>query len=264
MKRLFRYFTIFSRVGRYSFMTLLEYRLDAIMGFGGSLLYSVGSLLFLRFLLSKINLVAGWDFYDMVLLYGVGQVWAYLYFAFSNPSLYHFNDLTSNGDMDFILLKPMNSMFLATLRKIDFVALVALIQPVAIIAYALSSKNYEISLVSVSVAVFSVILSVLITHLLVTALATLAFWTTKSDLGQFFIETVESSYPYEVYKNKVVRFIFLTIMPYALIANVPFRALINVLDYRLLLLQFGVLIMFFVIANVVWKAGLKRYQSASS
>ena len=200
----------------------------------------------------------------MVLLYGVGQVWAYLYFTFSNPSLHHFNDLITNGDMDFILLKPMNSIFLATLRRIDPVSLVALIQPVVIIAYSLINKSYEVTSFSITIAVFSIILSVLITHLLATTLAASAFWTTKSDLGRFFMETVESSYPYEIYKNKVVRFLFLTIMPYALIVNAPFRALINVLDYRLLLLQLGVLIMFFIFVNVVWKAGLKRYQSASS
>lgn len=242
----------------------MEYRLDFFAGLLGATLYNVGALFFLSFTLMKVGSIAGWDIYDLILLHGIGQIWAYLYFFFTYSNLNHFNELIEDGSMDFILLKPLHPIFSATLRNFEFGALVALIQPAAMIGYSLLNKSYTITLPGVLLSIFSIVLSILIVHLLETALSAVAFWTVRSELGRFFYETNEiSSYPYEIVKSRFVRIIFLTILPYFLIINVPFRALINRLDCRLFFLQIIILIMFFIIANVAWKAGLKKYQGVS-
>ena len=260
-----RYLKIFVLVVKSSFMKMSAYRFDFFLGFVSTAAYNVGAVLFLKFILAKIDSLAGWDVYDMIFMYGFGQFWTYAYFFITFPNSYDFNSLISEGDMDFILLKPVNSMFMAMFRKVDFLALIAFIQPLAIVYYAISNKQYNITPLSILIALILIVLATILTHLVETIFCSTAFWIVHNEFSQMFFRTAPiATYPYEIFNNKYAKFIFFTIVPYALIINVPFRTLINQVDYRLISLMIAVVIFFFILAQFVWKQGLKRYQSASS
>lgn len=246
-------------------MKTISYRVDFMLGFFGTALWNLGALLFLKFTLGNIDEIAGWDFYDLVLLHATGQLWAYLYFTFSYPSLSHFGDYINTGRLDYLLTKPLNSLVTSTLQNFDYTAVFAMLQPLAMIFYSFSNKSYSVSFLSILLYIFTIIISTIITHLLETSLSSASFWFTKTEIGRFYYGTADvSSYPYEIFSSKILRLLFFTIVPYALIVNVPFRVLINKLDYRFLILQFFVLIFFVIISKLIWKAGLKKYQGASS
>ena len=246
-------------------MNLTQYRVDFFFGFVGAGIYNIGAVLFLQFILAKIDTVAGWDVYDMIFLHGVGQFWAYLYFFITFPNTDNFNDLVSEGEMDSILLKPMDSMFLATIRKVDFLSLIALLQPIAIISYPLFKKDYDITISTVFLAAVLTFGTIVISHLIEVMLSSIAFWTIRSELGRMFTRTAQvASYPYEIFRSRIAKIFFFAIAPYAVIINVPFRALINKLDYRLILLEVVLLMFFFILSRFVWNQGLKKYQSVSS
>ncbi len=265
MNRIYVHIKYLFLILKYSLMKTLSYRVDFILGFLGTALWNLGALLFLKFTLGNINEIAGWDFYDLVLLHATGQVWAYLYFTFSYPSLSHFGEYINAGGLDYLLTKPLNSLITSTLQSFDYVAIFSMLQPFAMMFYSFSNKSYSISLGSVLLYLFTIVISTIITHLLEVTLSSTTFWFPKTELGGFYFGTSDvSHYPYEIFSGKVLRLIFFTIVPYALIVNVPFRVLINKLDYRLLILQFFVLIFFVIISKLIWKAGLKKYQGASS
>ncbi len=49
-----------------------------------------------------------------------------------------------------------------------------------------------------------------------------------------------------------------------IISNVPVRALVGILDIKYAFYSVIVAVIFTIISNVIWKMGLKRYESASS
>jgi ABC-2 type transport system permease protein len=245
--------------------TDLAYRTNTILLSLGSGLYNVGAILFIEFLFSKIPLITGWDKWDLIFLYGVAQIFAYLYIFSSYRNIHSFNDKVRTGDFDIFLTKPTNSLIYSTLNSFAFDSLLSLTQPAVIIGYALINKVYAISIVGIIVAIIAMILTLVIVHLLSVITILPCFWATEQQFYRFFGETSDiMNYPYEILDNKVTRFIFFVIIPYALLINVPFRAIIGKLDYRIFLLQITVCIGFVIVTKTLWNFSLNRYQSASS
>ncbi len=243
---------------------VLEYRLNAVLIFWGGAFYNIGAILFLNFLFAKIPNVAGWDKWDMIFLYGIGQIFAYFYF-FISFGIGALDKKINDGTFDFILTKPVNSLVFASLNYFSFESLIGLIQVPFIITYALANKHFEISFEGIIIAFFSLILTLIISHLLTLILSFASFWTPEARLHRLYRNTVDiAQYPYEIFKGQITRFIFFVIIPYALLINVPFRAIIGELDFRLFILQIIVCLGFIVTANFLWNFCLRRYSSASS
>ncbi|MBU0975244.1 MAG: ABC-2 family transporter protein [Patescibacteria group bacterium] len=248
-----------------NFQAMLVYRTNALLISLGSGFYNVGAILFISFLFAKIPLLAGWDKWDLIFLYGIGQVFAYLYFfsVYSNTGV--FQKLIQSGNFDFVLTKPFSSLIYSTLQGYSFNELISLIQPFAIIAYALSNKVYDISLPGIFIAIISIVIALVIAHQIIVLTLIPTFWTVENSFYRFFSETASiSSYPYEIFDSKITKFIFFFIVPYALLINIPFRAIIGKLDYRLFGLEIMVCIGFLIITKLLWRWGVKNYSSASS
>jgi len=244
---------------------MFEYRLDSLFFFIGSGLYNVGALLFITFLFSKIPLITGWDKWDLILLYGIGQIIGYIYFFATSPNAKSFIDQVQSGDFDFLITKPVNSLILSTLRVFSIDALFSLIQPAVIMGYAFANKGYDITLLGICIAIVAIIISVIIIHALTVITLIPTFWIIRNQFYRFFNETADlMNYPYEIFDGKISKFIFFFMVPYALLVNIPFRALIGKLDYRLFILQIFVCAVFLIVLRFLWKLGVRSYSSASS
>ena len=246
-------------------MRTYEYRLDAILGIIGSTFWVVGAVLFINFLYLKINSIAGWDKYDLMLFLGVSQVFAYLFFCFTYYNMKNVSKDINSGNFDWYLIKPVNKFLYPTMNCYHPASLVSLIAPSIILFYALSHKQYFLQIPDVCLSFICIIISVLIIHFFQIIFASFSFWFTEVNLWKFFDKTSDiSRYPYEVFNSPLIRFIFLTIIPYALIVNIPIRALLGQLSIVMFVLQIVVLVMFISISRYIWFKGLKVYGSASS
>ena len=265
MKSIKKIFKIEFILLKLNFETILEYRLNTVFSFFGSLFYNFGAILFLSFLFNKINLISGWDKWDLILLYGVGQMLGYLYLFATHSNNQNFSSYVRNGDFDIFLTKPVNSLIYSTLRLFAYEHLIGLIQPLAIIFYAISNKFYPITIFGIFLSIISILISFIIIHFLNVLALIPSFKILENEFWRFYVETNDiSNYPYEILDNKFLKFTFFVIIPYALLVNIPFRALIGRLDYHLLLLQIIVCIGFVVTTNFLWNLAVKNYESASS
>lgn len=245
--------------------TMTEYRFDAVLSFFGSFFFNIGAILFLTFVFDKIPKLYGWDKWDMILLYGVGQFGGYLFLFSTHPNNHSFIHLIQKGNLDTIITKPINSIIHATLRVFSFEQLFGILQALGIIFYSISNKSYDINILGIAIALISTFISLVIVHLINVISLIPSFWIQRNQFYRFYVETAEiSNYPYEIYNSKLLRFIFFSIIPYALLVNIPFRALIGELDIRYFLLQIFVTFIFMIVTKILWHWGLNNYQSASS
>jgi len=245
--------------------TLFAYRLNTLLIFLGSGFYNIGMVLFITFIFTKIPLLTGWDKWDLMLMYGIGQIFAYLYFFSTYLNIAHFHKKIDTGFFDFFLTKPVNSLIYSTLHHFSFESLIGMVQAWTIIAYALGNKSFQINIIGIIIAILSLAITLGIVHSLNVLTVIPNFWSIRSRFDRFFGNTANlANYPYEIFDNKITKFIFFIILPYALLINIPFRAIIGKLDYRLFFLQIAVCIGFIFITNKLWKLGVKNYASASS
>ena len=245
--------------------TVLTYRTNFLLIFIGAGFYNIGALLFITYLFSKIPLITGWDRWDLIFLYGIGQTFGYIFLFSTSPNNHNFHKLIETGDFDLILIKPINSIIYSTLNVFNFEFLLSLLQPAAIIIYVLVNKSYEISILGIFVAITSFFISFIIIHLLNVITLIPTFWALKNQFFRLFAETSNiSNYPYEIFDNRLIRLFFFTIIPYGLIINIPFRAILGKIDLKLFLLLTIVCIGFVIATRKLWKWGLKNYTSVSS
>tara|TARA_B000000477_G_C6083684_1_gene224364 strand:- start:58 stop:876 length:819 start_codon:yes stop_codon:yes gene_type:complete len=189
-----------------------------------------------------------------------------LYVFFLGGNVFGINEKVKTGDLDFILLKPMNSQFFISCRYVTTNALISLFILVVLLlrlAYiyhggVILFENYFIYLISVFLGMF-------IFYSFEFMISCLSFWFRNfSYAGWLASELIKySKRPDSIYKNWFRKSLF-TIFPMALISSVPARMLIFGVNYKLLLLQFFIALFFLYLTTIIWKKGLKLYESASS
>ena len=96
-------------------------------------------------------------------------------------------------------------------------------------------------------------------------IASLSFWFRNfSYAGWLAGELLKYSRRPDSIYNQWFRKTLFTIFPMAMICSVPSRILIFGLDLKLFFLQLFISILFLWFTTLIWKAGLMRYESASS
>ena len=189
-----------------------------------------------------------------------------LYVFFLGGNVFEVNNKVKSGDLDYILLKPINSQFFISCRYVMTNALISLIILICLLIRLIYIyHDNQIILMNFGFYIFSIILGVFIFYSVEFIISCLAFWFRNfSYAGWLSSElTKYSRRPDSIYKSWLRKSLF-TIFPMAMICSVPSRMLLFGPDIKLLILQFFIAIFFLVLTIIVWKQGLYRYESASS
>jgi len=189
-----------------------------------------------------------------------------LYIFFLGGNVFNVNTAVKQGDLDFILLKPLNSQFFISCRYVNAHALISIIiLSLLLIKFTYSYHGDTFILINYLFFDMSLILGVLIFYSVEFIIASLVFWLRNfSYAGWLAGELIKySRRPDSIYKNFFRKTLF-TIFPMAMISSVPARFLIFGPNIKLFILQIIVTVTFLWITTVIWKRGLLRYESASS
>ena len=186
--------------------------------------------------------------------------------AFFLGNLTQLSELIRTGKMDFMLLLPLNTRFLVSLRQVDLGAFINGAAAIGVMGYALKQMGVVPGLGQVAGVAVLVVCGVLIHYSLVILLASVSFWTIRAQgliWGYYSLFNI-ARLP-EVVFSGVFRAVFTFVVPMLLVANVPAKLLIGKLGagagiLTVLLLTLGWL----AVSEIGWRFALKHYASASS
>ena len=188
------------------------------------------------------------------------------------PNCARFSELIRTGDLDFVLLKPIDTQFLVSLEKLE-------LSMVSQMAFALGLLGSSGVLAGRPVEAVAVILYLLLVAAAVTffyslmiGLASLSIFFGRNQglLDFWFYVTIFARYPSSIYSGsptgEVVRFVFSYVLPILLVVTVPARVLLGKTLgpswlVAITLLAAGTT---FVAARAVFLGSLRHYRSASS
>lgn len=245
---------------------MMEYKGDFIIGIIGFLLVQASNLLFLRIIFSKIPNLMGWDFNQVVFIYGFSLIPKGIdHLFFDNLwSIGHFT--VRKGDFDKYLTRPINTLFHVMVEKLQIDALGEFLMGVALVCVALPKIDVELSFVRVLLTLVAVFFAIFIYTGIKTATAAIAFWTKRSGniTYMFYMVNDFAKYPVGIY-NRLVRTIITYVIPFAFTAFYPAyyfltgeNPLFNVgmtVVISVVLMAFGIFI---------WNKGIAAYESAGS
>lgn len=210
--------------------------------------------------------IGSWTKWQVVLLVGASHFIQQVYQAFFLVNCVNLSELVQKGKLDFLLMLPVNTRFVVSLRQVDLGGFVNAASAVAVMLYAARQIPISPSLATVLGFLALCIVGVLIHYCLMFMLATVSFWTVRAQgivYGYYNLFNI-ARMPDEAFTG-AFRMVFTFVLPVLLVSNVPVRVLTDTLNSQgWLLLLLGMAVVCVVASEWVWRISLRRYTSASS
>jgi len=173
----------------------------------------------------------GWGKYEFFVFLATTHIINSLVQTFFMPNASELSELIRSGSLDFVLLKPIDTQFLVSLRRVEWSSLANLGFGVGLLAYALLRLGSAPGPVMWVLYPLYVLCGAGLFYSLMIALASTSVWLVRNEtLYRFwFYITTFSRYPMEVYQGRwgrPLRFAFTFIVPVLLAVNVPARLLV--------------------------------------
>jgi len=213
----------------------------------------------------QTNEIAGWTMWQMIVLAGTNHVITQLFEALFYDNCTRLTDQIRQGDLDFNLIKPINTQFLVSLRYTDYSSIANSTIGLGVILFALNKMGTTIGFGEALLFAALVVNSVLIYYAILFTLSVWTFWIGRSNnlmelywqFGQF------SRYPGDIYPW-LLRRLLMTVLPMLVVSNFPAGVLIHKLQSGWIYYGFALGMAFVAFTVWVWGKGLQRYRSASS
>ncbi len=260
-----RYFSLWQSFFNNSLTRDMEFKANFLAGvMVDSVFYGI-HYFFFSVIYSYVDALGDFTREDVIIFLIVTFLSDTVYMLFFSGNLFNLNRLAVKGELDFYLLKPVHSQFLVSMRYVKSHAFVSLIILAAILIKLVSQYSVEIPFVNWIYFIFSFSMGALLWYSVDFIIACSTFWFRNFSVGGWLSHEVLkfSTRPDSIYSGFLRKTLF-TLVPMALISSVPTRFLIYGLDMKYFVVQFGVIIAFFGLSIIVWKRGIKRYESASS
>lgn len=260
-----RYLRLLSIFYRYSILKELEYRVNFLANVFMSVFWLVWAVAGVSVFFLHRTKMGDWTYPEVLMVVGLFTFFTGLMEAFLRPNVGAVIEQIRDGTFDFILTKPVNAQFIASLRDIIVWRLSDVFIGLGLIAYALSVLNVTPTLENI--AVFGTMLSsaIVIVYSLWLVMSSFAFWFVKIDnITELFYAFYETGrYPVTIYRG-LVRALLTFVVPIAFVTTFPASALLGRLDQATAWSGIFFAVILFFLSNRFWNFAIKHYSSASS
>jgi ABC-2 type transport system permease protein len=261
-----RYFGIYAALWKNSVTREMMFKGNFLLWIVVELLWFGLQLSFIGVLYLHTDNIGTWTKWEVVLLIGASHFIQQTFQAFFLINCTNLSELVRTGKLDFLMLLPVNTRFVVSLRQVDLGAFVNGASAVGVMAYAAHRLQFTPSLAHVLGFLGLCGAGILIHYSLMFLLATISFWTVRAQgivWGYYQMFNI-ARMPDEAFRG-LFKAVFTFVLPMLLVSNVPVRVLVAKAQSPLqigLLLAMGVVC--FIISEIGWRASVRRYTSASS
>lgn len=277
------YLRVLLTFARNSLIRDMTFRANFIIESISSVSWTSMNLGFYLIIFDHTKQIGEWPQYEFFIFLATTWFVNSLVQAFFMPNAEEFSELIRTGNLDFALLKPIDTQFLVSFTKMDWSALSNFLMAAILLGVSLwqltTSEENPLILSPISVILYPVyvLCGVAVMYSLMISLAATSIWLGRNQtLYDFwFYITNFSRYPMEIYQHGVFGWslwaVFTFVIPVLVVINVPARVLaqplrpgVNWWDWPLtgfaMLATIGAL----VASRWVFRRALLSYRSASS
>jgi len=265
MQSITRHLKVFFYLAKHSIQRDLAYRLDFLSNLLSSLGWVNFTLILILVLSNNVESFGGWNQDQMLLLAGVWMINNGLAFFFFYRNIKQVVKDVVKGDLDFALLKPLDSQFYVSFRRVILNGLLGVIEGVIVIAYVLGRMEIVPSMEQLVRFLVLNGVGLMIYYSLWFFVAALSIHFVMVDnLFHTVPEVIQiSKFPQSAYP-KTLALLFTSVIPIIIMTTFPARELLGTQSLG----QFAYAIMVGVILVITtrkfWYWSLTRYSSASS
>lgn len=244
---------------------IMEFRSEVISWSFFSLFWAFIIIVFTEVLFSQISSIAGWTKNEILVLVMVQELFIGFIWIFILPSVLDYSKSIRKGELDFFLIRPVNTRFLLSFRRFEFDQFLRITVLIFILNIYLKNLGIPIHFENVLLAVLLFALGLFIFYCLFFTISTLSFWFINLfNLEDFFDSVINAGrYPSTIFQGGL-RIIFFYILPVVFTATYPTQALLGRFNPLSVIQIVTAAALIFFISEWFWNFALKRYSSASS
>lgn len=266
MAKIKRYFRLYRVLIKQFFKTLLQSKVDFLMGLFGFFFTQVLGIAFLYLIFDKIPNLNGWTLSQLIFIYGFAQIPRGIDHLFTDNIWLVAWRMVVNGDFDRYMLRPMNVFFQIICEKLQPDAVGELLIGTILIIMSLSKGIVIVDCMHIVMFIVSVIAGAVIYTSIKLLFASLSFWIKRS--GPFLQVAYEmadfAKYPVEIY-SKPIQFILTFVIPFAFVAYFPASYfLIQKSALTTVGIECLIAVILSILAYSIFKIGISKYESAGN
>lgn len=246
-------------------LTNLEYRANFIISVVLSFISVSWSVAGAAVFYLHTDRIGDWTFEQLLVVLGLfitflGFIEGVLY-----PNVKEIVEHIRIGTMDFILTKPINSQFHASLSRLNIWKIGDIVLGLGLVVYAIVRLNSQPSWGQLLVFVMLCLCAVLILYALVMMLITSAFWFVELENVMELLFTFYDAgrFPVTIFPSWL-RITLTFVVPIAFITTVPAAVIIGRLELEFALWSLLVAAVLFTACVLFWQFAVRYYSSASS
>lgn len=244
---------------------LRQYKKDAFIGIISNLMTQVASIVFLWVIFDNINVIAGWNYNEELLIYGVFSICRGLNNMFFDNLWIVGKEYIRKGTFDMLRIRPANTLFLLIVEKFQWDGIGTLVLGIAITVTALTSLKIPFSFVLLFYLLLIFLLGMLIIAGINLIFTVSSFWVVKSNNIIWIVFSLAefAQYPLEIF-GSMLAMVFTFIIPYGFISYYPVAVLLGKSSPIYLLYEFIVVIAVWIVGLGLWKVGVMKYESSGN
>lgn len=260
-----RYIRIYKQLLRLNLATLFTYRVNFINQVIASIGWGLMSLYTVIILTARVTDAYGWKREELLLFNGVYGIIVGIFHMFISINMGRLSRVIHMGELDGILVKPIDSQFAVTFWQVNFSAIFRVLIALFYSVWIIGILQLTITVWHVALFFLFAVSSLVLLYSLWFLVLTNLMWYSNMTNLVLFLFSFESMarFPKEMLAQ-LASFLFVVVLPLALVINTPARVLLGRLTYTDATLLLVLSLVFWIVARRYWKFALRHYTSVSS
>ncbi len=260
-----KYIKVYRKFLLTSLASELEYKTNIIIDLVTAILSLLGSIFLLSIFFQNNNSIGGWKFEQALIIQAIYTILNGITNTWFNPNLTEIVKHIREGTLDFVLLKPIDSQFFISLKKITPSGFLEIMLGFCLLIYCIKLNQINLNLSFLTLSSITIICSISILYSLWFFISTTTIWFVKTwnatevlrsflYIGRFPLNSFSFS----------LRIFFSIFIPIAFITTIPSEVFLGIYQLWKIMLELIVAIVFLFTSRKFWLFALKFYSSASS
>ena len=260
-----KYFKVYTKFLHTSFASEMEYKTNILIDTITAILSLIGSMFLLSIFFQNNGSIGGWAFEQALIIQGIYTILNGITNTWFNPNLTEIVKHIREGTLDFVILKPIDSQFFISLKKINPSGFLEIMLGFVLLLFCIRINQIDLDLSFLFLSLITIICSISILYSLWFFISTTTIWFVKTwnatevlrsflYIGRFPLNSFSLS----------LRIFFSVFIPIAFITTIPSEVFLGISQLWKILLEVFVAALFLITSRKFWFFALKYYTSASS
>jgi len=260
-----KYLKVYKKFLHTSLASELENKTNKLIDLITAILSLIGSIFLLSIFFQNNAYIGGWKFEQALIIQAIYTILNGITNTWFNPNLTEIVKHIREGTLDFVLLKPIDSQFFISLKKIYPSGFLEIMLGFLLLFFCIKINQINLNLSFLTLSLITISCSICILYSLWLFISTTTIWFVKTWNA---IEVLRSflyigRFPLNSFSFSL-RIFFSVFIPIAFITTIPSEVFLGLSVLWKILLEVIVATVFFITSRKFWLFAIKFYSSASS